>query len=146
LCHVLGVADYLAFEQVTTPAGQVICVLRCPASPSTPQQFTAGQLGMVVAAAGEVQDAAPMSPEGVVPGSEDWILRRADRGRRPGPSPRFPPRNPPILAEALFKTAFWLLNTMDGLLDLPGIARIVRVLLRARPEDLPTGPTTTPWV
>lgn len=77
LCDVLGGADYLEFGQVKSDAGEVICVLPVFGEPVHALQFTAEQLGTVIAAADEIRDAAPRSPKGVTPGSEAWILSLA---------------------------------------------------------------------
>ena len=134
LCDVLGGADYLEFGQVKTDAGDVICVLPVFGEPVHTLQFTAEQLGTVIAAAGEIQDVAPRSSKGVVPGSEDWILSFAVQAaavHAPGTSGVR--GNPPTLAEALSIVAFWLLNTRGGLLDLTGTARPPR--LNPTPTD-----------
>lgn len=125
LCDVLGGADYLAFGQVTTDEGAVISVLPVFGEPVHPQQFTIEQLGTVVAAAGEIHDAAPTSSDGLDPGTEAWILsfavRSAAAPQAPGLVPL--PGSPPGLAETLYVAAFWLVNTPGGLLDLTGISR-----------------------
>lgn len=125
MCDVLGGSDYLAFGQVTTAEGAVISVLPVFGEPVHSQQFTIGQLGTVVAVAGEIHDAAPTSPDGLDPGTEAWILsfavRTATAPQAPGLAPL--PGSPPGLAEALYVTAFWLVNTTGGLLDLTGIIR-----------------------
>lgn len=124
LCHVLGGADYLSFGQVTTPAGEVICALPVFGQPVLTQQFTAEQLSTVVSVAAEIQDAAPTAPEGIVPGSPDWILGLAVQTtgtKAPGLDGGVGSR--PVLEEALFIVAFWLLNAEGGLLDLTGMAR-----------------------
>lgn len=124
MCEVLGGPDYLAFGQVTADGGAVISAMPVFGGPVHPQQFTAEQIGMVVAAAGEIQDAAPISPDGLDPGTEAWILsfaiRTATAPQAPGCAPL---GNPPALAEALYVTAFWIVNTPGGLLDLTGIRR-----------------------
>lgn len=127
LCDVLGGADYLEFRQVTTGAGEVICVSPVFGEPVHSPQFTAEQLGSVVEAAGEIQEAAPGSPERVVPGSEDWILNFAvQAGAAQAHGPGDLRGAPPTLAEALSIAAFWLLNTSRGLLDLTGTLRAPR--------------------
>ncbi len=134
LCDVLGGADYLEFGQVKTDAGEVLCVLPVFGEPVHTLQFTAEQLGAVIAAAGEIQDVAPRSSEAVVPGSEDWILSFAvQTAATHAPDPGGVRGNPPTLAEALSIAAFWLLNTGGGLLDLTGTARPPR--LSSTPTD-----------
>src|SRR5206468_2763280 len=64
LCEVLGGADYLGFGQVKTDAGEVICVLPVFGEPVHTLQFTAEQLGTVIAAASEIQGVAPRSSDG----------------------------------------------------------------------------------
>ncbi len=124
LCDVLGGPDYLAFGQVTANGGAVISAMPVFGEPVHPRQFTAEQIGMVVASAGEIQKAAPTSPDGLDPGTEAWILSFAERTAAAPQAPGFAPLgSPPALAEALYVTAFWLVNTPGGLLDLTGISR-----------------------
>lgn len=128
LCDVLGGADYSGFEQVKTDAGDVICVLPVFGEPVHTKQFTAEQLGTVMAAAGEIQDVAPRSSEAVVPGSEDWILGAAVQSAAAQAPGLGGVRGDPLtLAEALSIAAFWLVNTRGGLLDLTGTARPPRL-------------------
>lgn len=124
LCDVLGGADYLSFAQVMTAEDLVISVLPVFGQPVHAQQFTIEQLGTVVAAAAEIHDMAPTSPDGLDVGTESWILNVAVRtasGDEAGAAPLV--GNPPGLEGVLFVTSFWLVNTPGGLLDLTGIKR-----------------------
>ena len=146
LCDVLGGADYLQFGQVKTEAGEVICVLPVFGEPVHTLQFTAEQLSTVIAATDEIQDVAPRSSEGVLPGSEDWILSFAvQTAAAHDPGLGGVRGNPPTLAGALSIVAFWLLNTRGGLLDLTGTARPPR--LGSAPNDTggPGSESDDPW-
>lgn len=124
LCEVLGGPDYLAFAQVKADGGAVISAMPVFGDRVQPQQFTAEQIGMVVAAAGEIQDAAPSSLEGLDPGTEAWALYFSVPTVTPAEAPDFGSLgDPPALAEALYVTALWLMNAPGGLLDLTRIKR-----------------------
>ena len=124
LCDVLGGPDYLAFAQVTAEGGAVISAMPVFGDPVHPQQFTADQIGAVVSAAGEIQDAAPSTLEGLDPGTEAWTLGCAVGITTAAQTPDLAALGtPPALAEALYVTAFWLANTPGGLLDLTRIKR-----------------------
>lgn len=114
LCDVLGGADYLTFQRILTGGGVVIVAVPVFGEPVKPEQFTIEQLATVVAAGEEIYGAAaPTSSDGLDMGTEAWILSHA----------ALTGESPLELGEALFVTAYWLVNTPGGLLDLTRIKR-----------------------
>jgi hypothetical protein len=123
LCDILGGADYLKFAQMMT-GDAVIFAVPVFGEPVDAQQFTIEQLGTDVAAAGELHEVASTSTNGIEVGTENWIVNAAARALSAlRTSDATLAGSPPGLERVLLITAFWLVNTPGGLLDLTGIKR-----------------------